>query len=174
MSMKKSLAWLAAAAALTAVSCNPDHQDGQATATPLNASSPEMKGWTTDLDKAFADAKAANKPVMLEFTGSTWCAQCITMTKNVFSKPEFIGEASKRVILVEIDVPFTGAAAKAEDPELAARNTAYAAKYGVEEFPQVVLFSPDGKEISRFFASDYPRTDLFLAQLDKELKKGKS
>lgn len=172
--MNQALTCLALAAALSSVNCHPERPSGQAAEAPMDASKPAMAGWKTDVDKAFADAKAANRPVLLEFTGSTWCPQCITMTKNVFSKPEFIEAALKKVVLVEIDVPFTGAAAKSKNPEMAERNTAYAVKYGIEEFPQVVLFSPDGKEISRFFAADYPTTERFLAQIDKELKKGKS
>ena len=38
-----------------------------------------LEGWSTDLDKALAEAKAAKKSVLVEFTGSDWCPPCIAM-----------------------------------------------------------------------------------------------
>ena len=64
-----------------------------------------LEGWSTDLDKAFKTAKAENKCVLVEFTGSDWCPPCIAMRKNVFSKKDFVKGASKNYILVELDFP---------------------------------------------------------------------
>ena len=33
--------------------------------------------WQTDYAKALATAKAQNKQVLLDFTGSDWCGPCI-------------------------------------------------------------------------------------------------
>lgn len=128
------------------------------------AFSKELEGWSTDLEKAFVQAKKEKKPVLVEFTGSDWCPPCIAMRKNVFSKKEFIDEASKAFILVELDFP-NG------DKELREKNDPYAKKYGIEGYPTVILFSPEGREFDRFFASEYPKTDLFLKHLDEALEK---
>ncbi len=45
--------------------------------------------WLTDLPKAQAQAKAENKLVLLDFTGSDWCIWCIKLDTDTFSKPEF-------------------------------------------------------------------------------------
>lgn len=119
-------------------------------------------GWSTDLEKAFATAKAENKSVLVEFTGSDWCPPCIAMRKNVFSKKEFVTEASKKFILVELDYPNN-------DPATKEKNQPYAEKYKIEGFPTVILFSPEGKEFTRFFASEYPKIEDFLKHLDKTL-----
>ena len=63
------------------------------------------RGWITDLDKAFEKAKTEKKSVLVEFTGSDWCPPCIVMRKNVFATKEFVNEASKNFILVELDFP---------------------------------------------------------------------
>ncbi len=126
------------------------------------ASTPE--GWSTDLEKAFTQAKAEKKAVLVEFTGSDWCPPCIAMRKNVFSKPEFVKEASKDYILVELDFPNGDKAVKE-------KNEPYAEEYKIEGFPTVILFNSDGKEFTRFYASEYPKTDLFLAHIDKALEK---
>jgi thiol:disulfide interchange protein len=149
--MMKAITWLASvtvgAAALTATAF---------------ATTPE--GWSTDLDKAFEKAKAEKKSVLVEFTGSDWCPPCIAMRKNVFSKKDFVTEASKKYILVELDFP-------KGDKAVAEKNEPFAKKYNIEGFPTVILFTPEGKEFTRFFASEFPNTDLFLAHLDKALEK---
>jgi thiol:disulfide interchange protein len=143
----KAITWLASvtvgAAALTATAF---------------ASTPE--GWTTDLEKAFVKAKAEKKAVLVEFTGSDWCPPCIAMRKNVFSKKDFVTAASKNFVLVELDFP-NG------DAEVKKKNEPYAVKYKIEGFPTVILFQPDGKEITRFFALEHPKTDDFLKHIKK-------
>ncbi len=145
----KAITWLASitVAALTATSF---------------ASVPE--GWTTDLEKAFAQAKKENKNVLVEFTGSDWCPPCIAMRKNVFSKKEFVDAASKKFILVELDFP-------KGDKQVAEKNQPHSDKYKIEGFPTVILFNSSGKEFTRFFASQFPTTKDFLKHLDASLEK---
>jgi len=131
-----------------------------------SAFSNELEGWSTDLDKAFAQAKKEKKSVLVEFTGSDWCPPCIAMRKNVFSKKEFVDAASKKFILVELDFPN-------KDKALKEKNQPYAEKYKIEGFPTVILFDAEGKEFNRFFASEYPKTDAFLKHLDEALEKQK-
>ena len=123
-----------------------------------------LEGWSTDLDKALKQAKTENKCVLVEFTGSDWCPPCIAMRKNVFSKKEFIEAASKNYILVELDFP-------KGDKELKKKNQPLAEKYKIEGFPTVILLTPEGKEFTRFFASQYPKVDAFLAHIDEALEK---
>jgi thiol:disulfide interchange protein len=135
---------------------------GAAVTASAFASTPE--GWSTDLDKAFEKAKAENKSVLVEFTGSDWCPPCIAMRKNVFSKKEFVEAASKNFILVELDFP-------QGDPEVKEKNQPFAEKYKIEGFPTVILFNSEGKEFTRFFASDFPKTEDFLKHLDEALER---
>jgi thiol:disulfide interchange protein len=149
--MMKAITWLASftvgVAALTATAF---------------ATTPE--GWSTDLDKAFEKARSEKKSVLVEFTGSDWCPPCIAMRKNVFSKKEFVDAASKKFILVELDFP-------KGDPDLKKKNDPLAEKYKIEGFPTVILFTPEGKEFTRFFASEFPKTEDFLKHLDEALEK---
>lgn len=123
-----------------------------------------LEGWSTDLEKALAQAKKEKKSVLVEFTGSDWCPPCIMMRKNVFSKPDFVKKASEKFILVELDFP-------KGDKAVAEKNQPLAEKYKVEGFPTVVLLKPDGKEFDRFFASAHPDTEKFLKHLDEALEK---
>lgn len=121
-------------------------------------------GWMTDIDAALAKAKTEKKSVMVEFTGSDWCPPCIMMHKKVFSKKAFTDAASKKFILVVVDIP-------KKDPELKKKNSLVLKKYKVRGVPTVVLFGDDGKEFNRFSASQFPSVETFLAQLDGALEK---
>ncbi|NNJ85638.1 MAG: DUF953 domain-containing protein [Akkermansiaceae bacterium] len=121
-------------------------------------------GWMTNVDEALAKGKKENKPVMVEFTGSDWCPPCIMMHKKVFSKKAFTDAASKKFILVKIDIP-------RKDKELYAKNQKVLKKYRVSGVPTVILFDADGKEFSRFSASQFPSVESFLANLDSALEK---
>jgi thiol:disulfide interchange protein len=147
--MMKAITWLATAALVSLSS---------------SAFASTLEGWSSDLEGAFEKAKAEKKPLLVEFTGSDWCPPCIAMRKNVFSKKEFITEASKNYILVELDFPQGDAAVKE-------KNQPYAEKYKIEGFPTVILFTPEGKEFTRFFASEFPKTEDFLKHIEKALEK---
>ena len=153
--MMKAITWLAAAtvgmAAVSSVSCGEN-----------KSSATSNVEWGTDIDSAVKQAKAENKSVLVEFTGSDWCPPCIMMHKQVFSKTEFHDGATKNFVLVKIDVP-------RGDQALAEANQPVVEKYSIEGFPTVLLLDSEGKEFGRFFASEYPKTDQFLAHLDKIL-----
>ncbi|HEY8962351.1 MAG TPA: thioredoxin family protein [Luteolibacter sp.] len=118
-----------------------------------------LEGWSTDLDKALATAKKQKKSVLIEFTGSDWCPPCIALRKNVFSKKEFVEAVSKNYVLVELDLP-------QGMPEVAEKNQVIAEKFKIEGFPTVVLLNSQGKEFTRFFASQYPTLEDFLKHLE--------
>ena len=130
----------------------------------LSATATAGQGWMTDIDAALAKGKTEKKAVMVEFTGSDWCPPCIMMHKKVFSKKAFTEAASKKYILVVIDIPN-------KDPDLKKKNSLVLEKYKVSGVPTVILFDDDGKEFSRFSASQFPSVDTFLTQIDSALEK---
>lgn len=164
----KASTWFVTVVAGTLVSttCSPkkSHSTASQNTTPATESAATQEGWTTDLEEAFEKAKAEKKSVLVEFTGSDWCPPCIAMRKNVFTKNEFIKAASKKYVLVELDFPNGDLAVKE-------KNQPYADKYNIEGFPTVILFTAEGKEFTRFFASEYLSIDLFIKHLDEALQK---
>ncbi len=99
--------------------------------------------WLTDLPKAQAKAKAENKMVLLDFTGSDWCGWCIKLHKEVFSQPEFADYAAKNLVLVELDFPHK----KPQDAAQKAANRALAAKYKIEGYPTIIVLDGSGKQV---------------------------
>ncbi len=121
--------------------------------------------WTTDVPKAIAKAKAENKLVVLDFTGSDWCGWCIKLKKEVFETPEFEAYAAKNLVLVELDFPRK----KEISAELKATNKALAAKYGVEGYPTIFVLEGSGMPVGKLgYMPGGPKA--FIAELAK-LKK---
>jgi thioredoxin-related protein len=104
--------------------------------------------WPSDYAKALATAKAQNKRVLLDFTGSDWCGPCIQFKKQVFSRPDFTAYAERHLVLVELDYPQR----KQQPPQLVKQNERLAKQYRIEEkgYPTVVLLDPNGKIVREF------------------------
>ncbi len=113
-----------------------------AAAWGLHAAEPQ---WHTDLAKAKQEAQAANKHVLINFTGSDWCGFCIKLHKEVFSKPEFAEYARKHLVLVEVDFPRR----KVLPQDLKAANQKLQKEYEVKGFPTLVLLDSQGKKVGQ-------------------------
>ena len=102
--------------------------------------------WQTDLAKALEKAKAENKHVLLDFTGSDWCGPCIEFNNQAFSRPEFLTYADKHLILVEVDFPKR----KKQTAEVMKQNERLYKEFGIEQkgYPTIVLLDPAGKVVA--------------------------
>lgn len=103
------------------------------------------EGWMTDFEAAKAKAKAENKPMLLDFTGSDWCGWCIKLDKEVFGEAAFKEYAAAELVLVELDFP----RGKEQSAELKAQNEKLAKQYGIRGFPTILVLSPDGELIEK-------------------------
>ena len=101
--------------------------------------------WKTDFAAALEEAKAQNKSILVDFTGSDWCGWCIKLNKEVFSQTAFKEFAASELVLVKIDFPIK----KTQSEALVAQNKALADKYEVHGYPTILLLSPQGKLIGR-------------------------
>ena len=102
-----------------------------------NSSNPGKSGiaWQEgNVDAAFALAKASNKPLFL-YWGATWCPPCNQVKATIFNRQDFI-ERSRFFVPVFIDGDSPGA------QKLGTR-------FKVRGYPSMVLFAPDGTEITR-------------------------
>jgi protein disulfide-isomerase len=123
--------------------------------------------WLTDFKKAQEEAKAGNKFLLLDFTGSDWCGWCKKFDKEVLLQPEFKDFARDNLVVVELDFP----RGKPQTPELKKQNRDLAQQYEIVGFPTIVVLSADGQKLWRYdgFFPDGPAA--FIAQLQK-LRKG--
>ena len=61
--------------------------------------------WHTGLPIALDKARAENKAVFVNFTGSDWCGYCIQLKREILVTPAFESFASNNLVLVEVDFP---------------------------------------------------------------------
>jgi thioredoxin-like negative regulator of GroEL len=103
-------------------------------ATALHAIDWKVGGTDADIDKAFALGKQLGKPVFL-YWGAVWCPPCNQVKATLFSRPDFV-ERSRAFVPVYVDGDKPGA-------------QKIAARFKVSGYPTMILFKPDGTEITR-------------------------
>ena len=87
-----------------------------------------------DIDAAFVAARAASKPVFM-YWGAAWCPPCNQVKATLFNRHDFI-ERSRAYVAVYVDGDSPGA-------------QKVGARFRVSGYPTMVLFSPQGQEITR-------------------------
>ena len=61
--------------------------------------------WHENYDEALAQAAGEDKPIILVFSGSDWCAPCIRLKKHIFDSDAFKTFAAKHYVLYNADFP---------------------------------------------------------------------
>jgi thioredoxin-related protein len=103
-------------------------------ATAANAVTWQEAGVDADIERAFAQARAEKKPVLL-YWGAKWCPPCNQLKATLFNRQDFI-EQSRAFVAVHIDGDAAGA------QKLGTR-------FKVRGYPTLILFSPEAHEITR-------------------------
>jgi thioredoxin-related protein len=135
-----------------------DAGNAKATATPA----PTTATWLTNYQQASDTARANQKLLLVDFTGSDWCGWCIRLKREVFTQPEFIQYAKDNLVLLEVDFP----KGKPQSADLRRQNEQLAMKFGIQQFPTIVIMQPDGTPIGALsYMPGGP--SAFIAELDK-------
>jgi thiol-disulfide isomerase/thioredoxin len=95
---------------------------------------PGIDWYQGDVDAAFAAAKAAPKPLFL-YWSAEWCPPCAQIKSTIFNRREF-QERSRLFVPVYLDGDTPSAQKQGE-------------RFGVIGYPTMILFRPDGTEITR-------------------------
>lgn len=119
-------------------------------------------GWLDNYEQAQKQAKAENKLLLLDFTGSDWCSWCIRLDKEVFSRPEFVEYARKNLVLMEVDFP----RGKPITSRVRRQNERLADKHGIQVFPTIVVLDGNGRKLGELgYMPGGPIA--FIAELEK-------
>lgn len=102
-------------------------------------------GWLTDFAQARARAEAADRYLLIAFTGSDWCHYCRDLEREVFSRRSFRDYADQNLVLLSVDFPREHDLA----PATRKQNEKLKTQLKVAGFPTVVLLSPQGEQAGR-------------------------
>src|SRR5438046_1020561 len=117
----------------------PATQAAPATAAPAIAHDDAGIAWKhasndAEVDAAFALAKSESKPVFV-YWGAKWCPPCNQVKATLFNRQDFI-ERSRAFVPVYVDGDSPGA-------------QKIGARFKVSGYPTMVLFTPQGQEVTR-------------------------
>jgi thioredoxin-related protein len=129
----------------------------------------ESVEWFTDAEAAQAKAKAENKLVLLDFTGSDWCIWCKKLKRDVFDKPEFAQFAESKLVLVEVDFPQHKTLTDAQQQA----NARLEKTYGINSYPTIILLDSDGKQVARM-GYVFGGASAFIAKLERKVARAKA
>lgn len=100
--------------------------------------------WQTDITTAKEISKKDSIPIVLVFQGSDWCAPCIKLEREIFSKEEFTSYAKDNYVMLKADFPRKKK--NALDKKQKEKNNKLAEKYNKNGyFPYVVVLDSAGK-----------------------------
>lgn len=121
--------------------------------------------WGTDLESAKKDAKEKKHMILLNFSGSDWCAPCIATKRDYFESESFISMAKDNLVLLNADFPRKKK--NQLSPEQTKKNEALAEKYNKEgNFPLTLLLDSNGKIIKSWAG----RPEIPVDKWVKEIK----
>jgi len=131
----------------------------------ISASAADAR-WVSDFNKAVEMAKASNKNILMNFTGSDWCPWCIRMDKEVLSTPEFKEYANKNLVLMLVDFPQS----KQLPQKIQDQNEQLQKKYEPDGFPTFILVDKEGKVLGQQAGYLEGGPSAFIAKIDSMKK----
>jgi protein disulfide-isomerase len=125
-------------------------------------------GWTEDYAKAIAKAKAENKNLLLDFTGSDWCGYCVALDNEVFSTAKFKSWAKDKLVLVKVDFPHN----TRQTDKIKEQNAELKKKFPPSGYPTILVVDADEKVLAKksgYSPGSGPKA--YIEALDAFLKK---
>lgn len=125
--------------------------------------------WNTDLESANQKAQSNNQYILLKFSGSDWCVNCIKLDRKVLKSTDFLSFAKNNLVLLEADFP-----AKKKNKlsgELQKQNEALAEKYNPNgRFPLLLIIDHNGNLIQEI---KHPKnnTQAYISAIQKAISK---
>jgi thioredoxin-related protein len=115
-------------------------------------------------DSAFAKAKMEAKPVLLLFSGSDWCTNCMRFDKKIMHDAIFKDYLANHLVLFNADFPQQ----KKLPVEIVKQNDSLAQIYNADgTFPKIVLIDPIQPGIYKQIAYTTQTAAEFISEIEK-------
>ena len=104
--------------------------------------------WSTDFEEAKKTANSNNQNIVLVFQGSDWCAPCIKLENEIWSKNEFQKLSIDHFVMLKADFPRRKKNQLSEEQQI--QNKKLAELYNPNGyFPLVVVLDKNGKMLGK-------------------------
>ena len=120
----------------------------------VTATADRKAKWLTKLEKAQEESKLTGLPILMLFTGTSWCPYCVKLEEAVFSQKTFKNFANEKLVLLLLDFG-PGGTAKSKDHET------LQSEYGVTGFPTYFLIDASGKKLAKGGYNDKINPEVF-------------
>lgn len=97
--------------------------------------------WSKKMDVTMKEAKEYDLPVMVLFTGSSWCGYCVKLEEEVLSQPEFKKLASGKMLGIKYECGSPG--------DYSSEGKKKAKEFGIGGVPSYIILDKDGKKIGQ-------------------------
>lgn len=129
----------------------------------------EEQVWLVNFEAAKKEAQSQSKYILVNFSGSDWCGNCMRLAQDLFESEDFKDFASENLVLLNLDFP----AKKANklSPEQTAHNDALAEKFNPSGvFPLTIILNEKGELVSKM---KYPCKNIeeYLHEIQLALRK---
>jgi thioredoxin-related protein len=124
--------------------------------------------WQTDFETAKQISSKENRPIILVFQGSDWCAPCIKLDREIWSTDEFKAYAKDHFVMLQADFPRKKKNALHDEQQ--EKNKHLAEKYNKQGyFPFVVVLDNEGNVLGE---AGYEKTqsNAYIEKIESFLK----
>ncbi|MBK5213283.1 MAG: thioredoxin family protein [Flavobacteriaceae bacterium] len=124
--------------------------------------------WQTDFETAKQISSEENRPIILVFQGSDWCAPCIKLDREIWSTYEFKNYSKDHFVMLQADFPRKKKNALPDVQQQ--KNNQLAEKYNKQGyFPFVVVLDKEGNVLGE---AGYEKTspEAYIEKLESFAK----
>lgn len=122
--------------------------------------------WSPTFKEALQKSKKENKPVLIYFTGSDWCAPCKILDTELFHTDKFKALSDRDLVLLEVDIPRR---IDLLTPKKMRENYMLQHKYGVQSFPTLMMVNYKGKKLAE--KKGYVMTEYYYPFIQSIIQK---
>lgn len=131
-------------------------------------SAEETLEWTTNIEDAKMMATNQNKKILMSFSGSDWCVNCMKLEKILFESSEFLVFAKTNFVLLRLDFPSkkkNQLSAEQQD-----HNNKLAEQYNkTGQFPTVIILDQSSNVLGKLSHPLNTAKD-YISSLEKMIK----
>lgn len=99
--------------------------------------------WQTNYSQAVSQAQSSGKPIVILFTGTSWCPACMQLERTVLNNPEFAQMVGQNFVFLKAEFPNYGDAVATSPYKPLLDN------YQVDAFPTMVVINASGQQLYR-------------------------